>query len=200
GRVALERGMHRALRGEEFRVFSQPIVRQGAGGMVAVEALARWPRPGNSWISPQVFIPIAEENSLIVALGEWVLRCSCQQFARWREAGLALQYVSVNVSVRQPREPDFPLRLLAILREFRMQPTELCIEITEGTLAKGGEVEHNLTGLAAHGVRLALDDFGTGYSSLSYLRSYPIHTVKIDRSFVQCLPEDPAACRLTESI
>jgi EAL domain-containing protein (putative c-di-GMP-specific phosphodiesterase class I) len=200
-RLALESGMHQALRSRQFRVFYQPIVCRKAGGMVGVEALARWPRPGDGgWVSPQVFIPIAEENSLIVALGEWVLRCACQQFARWREAGLALSYVSVNVSVRQLREADFTTRLLDIVREFGMQPAQLRIEITEGVLAKGGEVEHNLTSMAAQGVCLALDDFGTGYSSLSYLRSYPIHTVKIDRSFVQCLPDDPAACRLTESI
>jgi EAL domain-containing protein (putative c-di-GMP-specific phosphodiesterase class I) len=108
--------------------------------------------------------------------------------------------MSVNVSARQLREPGYLDTLLSALRDNGMQGRELQVEITESVLVQGAELEHTLASIAALGVRLALDDFGTGYSSLSYLRTYPIQTVKIDRSFVLGLPQDEAACRLAESI
>jgi diguanylate cyclase (GGDEF)-like protein len=200
-RLALEMGMHRALAHHEFRLHYQPIVSEADGGGLGVEALARWPgKDPGSWISPAVFIPVAEENGVIVKLGEWILRRACAQFADWRSQGLTLDYVSVNVSVRQMREPDYLTTLIAALDDNRMRGDELQVEITESVLGYGAELEKTLCSIAALGVRLALDDFGTGYSSLSYLRAYPIHTVKIDRSFVLGLPHDEAACRLAESI
>ena len=147
-----------------------------------------------------MFIPVAEENGLIVKLGDWILRGACEQFARWRNSGLRLDYVSVNVSVRQLRESGFVATILSALQDNDMRGSELQLEITESVLAHGAELALTLANIAALGVGLALDDFGTGYSSLSYLRSYPIQTVKIDRSFIVGLPHDPAACRLAESI
>jgi EAL domain-containing protein (putative c-di-GMP-specific phosphodiesterase class I) len=200
-RLKLESGMHRAFQHHGFTLHYQPIVSEAAGGALGVEALIRWPNGDDaSWVSPSVFVPVAEENGLIVKLGDWVLRTACEQYAQWRGAGLRLDYVSVNVSVRQLSEPDFLSKLLSVLHDNGMQGSELQVEITESVLAHGAEVERTLTNIAAHAVRLALDDFGTGYSSLSYLRAYPIHTVKIDRSFVLGLPHDVAACRLAESI
>ena len=199
-RLAMETGMHRALQRSDFRLFYQPIVSEGRG-TIGVEALVRWPGEDQSaWISPAEFVPIAEENGLIVRLGDWILRSACEQFVRWRSEGLRLEYVSVNVSVRQLREADFLPKLIAAIGDSGMRTEELQLEITESVLAHGAELEQTLLGIAAQGVRLALDDFGTGYSSLSYLRAYPIHTVKIDRSFIQSLPQDGAACRLAESI
>jgi EAL domain-containing protein (putative c-di-GMP-specific phosphodiesterase class I) len=193
--------MHRALAHQAFTLHYQPIVTEAAGGALGVEALARWPgtdqRP---WISPAVFVPLAEENGIIIKLGEWILRRACEQFAQWRSEGLRLDYVSVNVSVRQLREPGYLPGLEAALADSHMQGKDLQVEITESVLAHGAEVEKTLSNIAALGVRLALDDFGTGYSSLSYLRAYPIDTVKIDRSFILGLPHDPGACRLAESI
>ena len=143
---------------------------------------------------------MAEENGLIVKLGEWVLRTACEQFAQWRRSGIRLEYVSVNVSVRQLKEPSYSATLLAALRETGMRPTQLQLEITESVLAHETEVRETLKEITTHGVRLALDDFGTGYSSLSYLHAYPFHAVKIDRAFVRGLPGDIVSCRLAESI
>ena len=200
-RQMLESGMHRALEHCDFTLHYQPIVSEAAGGTLGVEALARWPGTDQAaWVSPAVFIPLAEENGIIVKLGEWILRRACEQFAQWRSEDLRLDYVSVNVSVRQLREPDYLTTLKAALAASRMQGKDLQVEITESVLAHGAELEKTLLDITALGVRLALDDFGTGYSSLSYLRTYPIHTVKIDRSFIHGLPHDLAACRLAESI
>ena len=200
-RLMLESGMHRALEQHDFTLHYQPIVSEAAGGTLAVEALARWPGTDQAaWVSPAVFVSLAEENGIIVKLGEWILRRACEQFAQWRSEGLRLDYVSVNVSVRQLREPDYLTTLKAALAASGMQGKDLQVEITESVLAHGTELEKTLLDIAALGVRLALDDFGTGYSSLSYLRKYPIHTVKIDRSFILGLPHEPAACRLAESI
>jgi diguanylate cyclase (GGDEF)-like protein len=200
-RMTMESGMHRALERNEFRIHYQPIVSVLAGGTLGVEALVRWPGENQApWVPPGVFIPVAEENGIIVKLGEWVLRRACAQFAEWRSAGLGLDYVSVNVSVRQLREPNYLSTLVGALADNGMQGKELYLEITEGVLAHGAELQKTLLNIAALGVCIALDDFGTGYSSLSYLRAYPIHTVKIDRSFIQGLPHDLTACRLAESI
>jgi diguanylate cyclase (GGDEF)-like protein len=199
-RLMLETGMHRALKQNDFRLHYQPIV-SGAGECLSVEALVRWPAKDHAvWVPPAVFVPVAEENGAIVQLGEWILRRACAQFASWRSEGLRLEYMSVNVSVRQIRDEHYIATLVAALAESGMQGSDLQIEITESVLAHGAELEKTLAKIVALGVRLALDDFGTGYSSLSYLRKYPIQTVKIDRSFVLGLPHEPAACRLAESI
>ena len=200
-RLKLETGMYGALERQEFVLHYQPIVSETDDVTFGVEALVRWPGNGQTpWVPPAVFVPIAEENGLIVALGNWILRAACEQFGRWRSAGLNLDYISVNASVRQIREPDFLTQITTALRDNGMLGEHLQIEITESVLAHGEELQRTFAAIAAQGVRLALDDFGTGYSSLSYIRNYPIHTVKIDRSFVQELPDDAAACRLTESI
>ncbi len=200
-RLGLETGMHRALAHQDFRLHYQPIVSCAADGAIGVEALVRWPgKDPASWVPPGVFVPVAEENGIIVQLGEWILRRACAQFAEWRAEGLRLSYISVNVSVRQLREPGYLSTLTSALADSGMDSRELQLEITESVLAHGGELAGTLSDIAGLGVRLALDDFGTGYSSLSYLRAYPIHTVKIDRSFVTELPGDLGACRLAESI
>jgi diguanylate cyclase (GGDEF)-like protein len=200
-RLALETGMHRALKQHDFRLHYQPIVSETSGGRLSVEALVRWPaKDQTAWVPPAVFVPVAEENGVIVQLGEWILRSACAQFARWRSEGLGLEYMSVNVSMRQLRDENYMATLNAALADSGMQGNELQIEITESVLAHGAELQKTLADIVALGVRLALDDFGTGYSSLSYLRNYPIQTVKIDRSFVLGLPHDPGACRLAESI
>lgn len=199
-RLQLESGLHRALAQNGFTLHYQPIVSDD-GGKLGLEALVRWPNSDHlPWIPPATFVPLAEENGLIVPLGDWILRTACRQFAEWRHTGLRLDYVSVNVSVRQLTESGYMPALAATMREFEMRSGELQIEITESVLAHGHDVERVLNAMVAAGVRLALDDFGTGYSSLSYLRNYPIHTVKIDRSFVMGLPQDVGACRLAESI
>jgi diguanylate cyclase (GGDEF)-like protein len=200
-RVTLESGLHRALQRDEFKLLYQPIVGRSAPQAIGVEALLRWPQgPEGSGRSPALFVPIAEETGMIVNLGEWVLMTACRQFTAWRLAGVPVDYLSVNLSARQLREANLLERLSTILAECGMNSSDLQFEITESVLAEGPTMERMLTGIASSGIRLALDDFGTGYSSLSYLRTYPIHAVKIDRSFIVGLPADAASCRLVESI
>jgi diguanylate cyclase (GGDEF)-like protein len=200
-RAELEGGLRRALARSEFTLAFQPIVRSDSGKCAGVEALLRWPgRDGFEVASPVDFVPVAEDCGLIVELGDWVLRNSCRQFQELKRAGVELDYISVNVSAHQLRLEKLPATILQCLRQNGMRPDELQIEITESVLADGGVTERTLRALARAGVHLALDDFGTGYSSLSYLRAYPVHTIKIDRSFVRDLPADPAACRLVEAM
>lgn len=200
-RIRLEQDLKAALEQDRLAVHYQPILSEGAGGGVGLEALVRWPRDAaEGAISPAKFIPVAEETGLIVELGDWVLRSACRELKRWQASRVMLKYVSVNVSVRQLREPDYLPRLEAAIRDSGIRGTDLQLEITESVLAQGPELVNTLQGIVALGVRLALDDFGTGYSSLSYLQAYPVETVKIDASFVRGLPAEPTACRLTESI
>jgi diguanylate cyclase (GGDEF)-like protein len=200
-RTVLEAAVHRAVQHQEFDVAFQPIMQCGSRRVLGLEALLRWPKgPRGPSSSPAAFVPIAEESSLIVDLGAWVLRTACHQYSSWRRNGFRLDYLSVNVSARQLRESALLDTILATIDRFGMKPDELQVEITESVLADGAATERTLRDLASRGVRLALDDFGTGYSSLNYLRSYPIHTVKVDRSFIADLPGARAACRLVESI
>ena len=133
-------------------------------------------------------------------LGAWVLETACRHFAGWKRRGCRLDYISINVSALQLKEAGLVDTVSEILRRHEMAPSELQIEITESVLAEGGATDRNLRKLSALGAKLALDDFGTGYSSLNYLRTFPIDTLKIDKSFMLELPSEPAACRLVESI
>ena len=138
---------------------------------------------------------------MIIELATWVLNTACKQFAQWQREGLKIEYISVNVSVRQLEEPEFFARLLRTLAVAGIRGEELQLEITESVLARDAALRPLLEEIVARGVRLALDDFGTGYSSLGYLRSLPVqHYLKIDRSFVLNLPQDMAGCGLVESI
>jgi diguanylate cyclase (GGDEF)-like protein len=199
-RAELEGGLRRALANSEFMLVFQPIVRSDSGECAGVEALLRWPGHAGGDTSPAEFVPVAEECGLIVELGDWVLRTACRQFQELKRASVELDYISVNVSAHQLRQEKLAVAVVECLQRNGMRPEELQIEITESVLADGHATERTLRALAHAGVRVALDDFGTGYSSLSYLRDYPVHTIKIDRSFVRDLPADPAACRLVEAM
>jgi EAL domain-containing protein (putative c-di-GMP-specific phosphodiesterase class I) len=171
-------------------VVYHPLVRADSGCIIGAEALLRWNSPELGEVQPSTFIPVAEQNGLIVDLGRWVLREACATLARWR-----LQQdtfvMAVNVSPRQFRTSGFVAMVRDCLAEFAVPPQQLEIEITEGLLLRNqGEVRAILEELHELGVRLSMDDFGTGYSSLSYLREFPFHTVKIDRSFINDVSED----------
>jgi len=199
--VRLEDGLKRAFQHRELVLHYQPIVSHGDPNTFAVEALLRWPIEGSTtWVPPSQFIPLAEENGLIVELGHWVLQSACAQLAHWKKTQVGIRYVSVNVSVRQLTEPGYLDKLLRTLNENGLRGDELQIEITESVLAQDAELKGILSEIAAHGVRVALDDFGTGYSSLGYLRTFPVDSVKIDRSFLVDVPRDPDANRLVDSI
>jgi diguanylate cyclase (GGDEF)-like protein len=199
-RFALESGLQRALQDELFQLHFQPIVSIDDARLAGAEALLRWPGAPGHAPGPAEFIPAAEQTGLIVGIGEWALDRACGHLREWRGKGLALPYVSVNVSPRQLAEPDFTDKLTTILRRHHLRPLDLLVEITEGVFAEGDQARTALGRIAELGVRIAIDDFGTGYSSLSYLRAFPIHTVKIDRVFVRDVPQDDSARRLLDTI
>lgn len=189
-RVRIERELRKAMVDEALCVYYQPQFDCASGQMVGVEALLRWPHPEFGFVSPAEFIPIAEETGLIVDLGRWVLKQACRDAAQWRETGLADLSVAVNVSARQMREPAFMDDVIQAIADSGLPPGNLELELTESLLMTDVDSAIDFMGqIRAIGVRLSIDDFGTGYSSLSYLQSFPINQLKIDRSFVQLLPQ-----------
>ena len=189
-RLEIGRCLRGALERHELHVVYHPLVRADSGCIIGAEALLRWTSPELGTVPPATFIPVAEQNGLIVDLGRWVLREACATLARWRlqQTGFVM---AVNVSPRQFKTSGFVALVKECLDEFQVPPGQLEIEITEGLLLRNqGEVKVILDELHALGVRLSMDDFGTGYSSLSYLREFPFHTVKIDRSFIHDVSDD----------
>ena len=185
-RQFLEGNLRRALERGEFVLHYQPKVNLETGAITGVEALIRWRHPERGLIPPALFVPIAEECGLIVAIGRWVLHEACRQTQAWIDAGLPPLSVSVNISAVEFQSKDFLEGVRTILKETRLDPRYLELELTESVLMQNaGSTAPALIALKALGVRLAIDDFGTGYSSLSYLRQFPIDTLKIDQSFVR---------------
>ncbi|MFD1369550.1 putative bifunctional diguanylate cyclase/phosphodiesterase [Actinoplanes sichuanensis] len=176
-RTALDRG--------EFHLVYQPIVELPTGTCVAVESLVRWWHPDRGYISPEVFIPVAERTGLIVELGEWILRTACLQFADWWRQGVAPYRFGVNVSARQLAEPGFVSLVAAILAETGVHPARLVVEVTETAVFGGGAAVRAVHELTELGVEIALDDFGTGHSSLGLLQTLPVRILKVDKSFVE---------------
>jgi len=177
-RSALDRG--------EFRLVYQPIVELPSGRVYAVEALVRWDHPARGLVGPADFIPVAEQNGLIVELGAWILRTACARLAFWRAtigAGAPTK-VSVNVSARQLARPGFAAQVARVLDETGLPADCLAVEVTETAVFEGGPAVVALHELRDLGVRIALDDFGTGHSSLGLLQTVPVDTIKVDKSFV----------------
>ncbi len=176
--------MRKAVEGQEFELHYQPQIDLRNGHVIGCEALIRWNHPSMGQVSPARFIPVAEHSSLIIEIGDWVIREVCKQARRWQDQGLQLK-VSFNVSARQFMRP---VELLQVLRDALEDtgaiPSLLEIEMTESLLLDPHGLGTVLDEIRAMGIHLALDDFGTGYSSLSYLRRFPIDILKIDRSFV----------------
>jgi EAL domain-containing protein (putative c-di-GMP-specific phosphodiesterase class I) len=190
-RLTIETELRRAIKENEFEVHYQPQVNAYTGELEGAEALVRWIHPTAGMISPIEFIPVAEETGLIRDIGDWVLEQSCITFKEWnQEAELNLS-VAVNVSVRQ-LDDSFVLRVQEILNQTGFSKDLLELEITESLLMDNvSENVRILENINRQGVRFAMDDFGTGYSSLSYLRQFPISKLKIDRSFVNDITDDP---------
>ena len=185
-RLSTETDLRSALERGELRVYYQPIVDSGSGQTVAFEALLRWAHPQNGLVSPDEFIPIAEETGLIHPIGRWVLRTACEELARWQhDLGRPDLAVSVNLSARQLSDPQFVASLQDTLASTGVQADALRLEITESMAVEDlGHTSGTLESIVDLDVGLVIDDFGTGYSSLSYLKKLPIVCIKIDRSFV----------------
>jgi EAL domain-containing protein (putative c-di-GMP-specific phosphodiesterase class I) len=178
--------LKRAFERDELLVHYQPKYNLETGVVVGAEALVRWELPERGIILPSDFIPIAEETNLIIEIGEWVLDRVCEDFRRWQRTVLSPGRVSVNLSLKQLRQPNFINRISSILRRYEVSPTSLELEITETTLMENPvRTIKLLDELYALGLHMAIDDFGTGYSSLSALQQFPISTLKIDKSFVR---------------
>ncbi|MBK8119406.1 MAG: EAL domain-containing protein [Sulfuritalea sp.] len=188
-RLEMETGLRRAIERRELILEYQPQVNLADNAVVGAEALLRWKRNGEI-VSPASFIPIAEESHLIVAIDEWVLGKVCRQIVAWDKAGVPPVRVAINISARHFRKPDMVADILAIIREHDVAPQRLCIEITEGVLMDTEQALSMLQALVDFGLRISIDDFGTGFSSLSYLKRFPIHELKIDRSFVDGIASD----------
>lgn len=188
--LAVETEIRRGLQRDEFLLFYQPQVLED-GTIIGVEALIRWQHPERGLVSPAEFIPVAEESGLIIPLGEWVIRAACRQLSSWRQCGVRVPRVAVNVSARQAREADFIEGVAAIIDETGIDPGQLELELTESILMEreARRIE-GLLRLRRLGVHFSIDDFGTGYSSLSYVNRFPISQLKIDQSFVRGLPQD----------
>ncbi len=179
----------------------QPRVDSVDGEILGVEALLRWSHPELGEISPERFVPLAEQTGIIVQLGEWALRTACAQFRAWPDDGFTLERVAVNLSMRQLLEPDLVERIMSILGEFRLDPAHLELEITESMAMQHPDaVLETLSRLDQRGVRVGLDDFGTGYSSLAYLKRFPIDDLKIDRAFVRGVPHDAEDVAIARAI
>jgi diguanylate cyclase (GGDEF)-like protein/PAS domain S-box-containing protein len=185
-RLMTKSKLKRAFERDELLVHYQPKYNLETGVVVGAEALVRWELPERGIILPSDFIPIAEETNLIIEIGEWVLDRVCEDFRRWQRTVLSPGRVSVNLSLKQLRQPNFINRISSILRRYEVSPTSLELEITETTLMENPvRTIKLLDELYALGLHMAIDDFGTGYSSLSALQQFPISTLKIDKSFVR---------------
>jgi diguanylate cyclase (GGDEF)-like protein/PAS domain S-box-containing protein len=200
-RAHMEHQIRHALERNEFDVHYQPLIDLKTGRVIRAEALLRWRNAELGHVSPEKFIPLAEEIGLITPIGEWVLKTACQQAVAWRRDGLCPPRISVNVSSRQFRGISLMQTVVDTLKATGMPPDGLELEITENLLlADIPEVVDTLRQLDGMGINLSVDDFGTGYSSLSYLRRFPVSVLKIDRSFVQDVTTDTDSATLVEAI
>jgi diguanylate cyclase (GGDEF)-like protein/PAS domain S-box-containing protein len=188
--LELEAKLRRAIEKQEFLLHYQPVVDMASGRIAGMEALVRWQSP-QGLISPANFIPLAEESGLILDIGSWVLRAACIQARKWQREGLPSLRLAVNLSPLQLRQQNLFAAVAEILRESGLAPQYLELEITENTvMERSRDTMATLTRLEQLGVQLSIDDFGTGYSSLAYLKQFPVHSLKIDRSFVRDIATD----------
>jgi diguanylate cyclase (GGDEF)-like protein/PAS domain S-box-containing protein len=184
----LETSLRGALERQEFTLFYQPIVATRDGAVKGLEVLLRWRRPGHGLVAPDDFIPMLEENGMIVPVGEWVIRAACEQAVAWRRAGLAPVPLAVNLSARQFMHRGLIESIRSIILDTGLEPAMLEFEITETALMQHGrQTLETLEQISAMGIRMSIDDFGTGYSSLAYLKRFPVDKIKIDRAFVRDL-------------
>lgn len=200
-RLELENHLRYAIERGELELFYQPQIDLKTGKMVGMEALLRWFHPNRGRLSPSEFLPLAEETGLILPIGEWVLETACRQTREWLEQGFPELRVAVNISDLQFREENFAWNVDRILKKTGLHPSSLELELTENIMMdKEGFSDASLDALKSTGVKLAIDDFGTGYSSLGTLKRFPVHTVKIDQSFVKEITTNPDDAAIANAI
>ncbi|WP_141500396.1 putative bifunctional diguanylate cyclase/phosphodiesterase [Paenibacillus luteus] len=199
-RLTLQHEMYRAIQRNEFILHYQPQYDLVSGSMVGVEALVRWNHPLKGMIPPGSFIPLAEESGMIVQIGAWVLEEACRQNKAWQDAGLPAIPVSVNLSIRQFVQNDLASKVADVLKQTGLEAKYLDLEITESMTMDVSHVSRCLLDLTDLGVNISVDDFGTGYSSFHYLKNFPIDRLKIDRSFVRDIQQDPSDAEIVAAI
>jgi len=203
-RLAIDNALRNALAADELEVYFQPITEFSSGIIVGAEALLRWENPELGRVTPDEFIPIAEESGIIIPIGEWVLNQACEQFMQWqKELGerCRLRKISVNVSSKQFNENSFIQKVLQAINRHGIKPGQLELELTESIIIDNLEkVSKQMRRLRGHNVLISIDDFGTGYSSLSYLKRLPFTTLKIDKSFTQDIQTDTDDAELISTI
>ncbi len=199
--LKIETALSHAIELEELELYYQPLVSLRTGEIVGMEALLRWDRPGIGLISPEEFIPIAEETGLILPIGEWVLKTACEQNRVWQGNGHVALTIAVNVSSLQFEQEDFVEMVALVIKETCLEAHSLKLEMTESLFLKNTErIIERLHRLKDMGLKLSIDDFGTGYSSLGYLKRFPIDSLKIDRSFINGIAENEDDAVLAKTI
>ena len=197
----MEAALRRALDENRFRMHYQPKIDIVSGRITGVEALIRWEHPELGLVSPDRFIPLAEETGLIIAIGKWTLNEVCARAKAWEEMGIPPMIMSINLSGSQLMHPEFVRECAAALKATDRKPELFELEITESMVMQNPERATKLMDeLRAIGIRLAIDDFGTGYSSLAYLKQFPVHTLKVDQSFVRDLPHNLDDVAITRAV
>lgn len=191
-RLRISNDLQQALANNELELYFQPQQQVADNSPVGMEALLRWLPPGKKPIPPSVFIPVAEETSLICDIGNWVLQQACDSFQRWQHSSLPLGNLSVNISARHFHSADFISRLALLMQQYPGCRHRLTLEVTEGVFLENlTESRSRMAHIKALGVNLSIDDFGTGYSSFAYLRELPVDELKLDRSFIQYIDQRP---------
>lgn len=202
-RLIIENDLRSALKLKQLELYYQPQTRIQDNYICGAEALLRWNHPDKGLISPAMFIPIAEQTSLIIAIGTWVLQTACLQIAEWSKISAAktIEYIAVNVSPLQFQQKDFVEIVIESVNSTGIQANQLELELTEGVLIQNiGDTLDKLKALKNFGVRIAVDDFGTGYSSLNYLKRFPLDVLKIDQSFVRDISTDQSDAAIVQTI
>jgi diguanylate cyclase (GGDEF)-like protein len=200
-RIRLEQDLKIAIAEEQFEVWFQPKINIQTRQVTGSEALVRWRHPVNGFISPEVFVPVAEEAGLIIELGEWILRTACRQTYELQERGYTGLNVAVNISAVQFTDGNLLPMVRRALVDTSLAPSFLELEITESAVMHDPEeVILSLHELSRYGMRLAIDDFGTGYSSLAYLKRFPVDTLKIDRAFITDISSDNDDVAIVEAV
>lgn len=199
-RLTLQHELKRAIQRDEFVLHYQPQYHLGTGEIVGVEALIRWQHPERGLVPPGLFIPQAEESGIIMQIGDWVLEEACRQNKAWQEAGLRHIPVSVNLSIRQFLQQNLTEKVSDILNRTGLKAEYLDLEITETMTMDVKHASRCLLELTKLGINISIDDFGTGYSSFHYLKTLPIGRLKIDRSFVRDIQQDPGDAAIVAAI
>ncbi len=199
--LVLESNLRPGLERSEFIIHYQPQVDVRGFHLVGMEALVRWQHPSLGLLYPNEFVPLAEDNGLIISLGDWVMRTACAQNQLWQDEGLTPLTLSVNFSARQFQQPTFITDVAQILKDTNLDPRWLELELTESSIMRDPEEAiEKLHELKLMGIKVAIDDFGTGYSSLNYLKRFPIDTLKIDKTFVSDVCKDPHDTAIVRAI